>query len=196
MAAASRSRLNTHDYLHSMKTQILSVTICLVGTLALAQQPLQPKSTITRDSLKTYQLNEIVIRDMSMEKFRRDFLGVILPAKPGIAIDYTPPRERSLSFNPAVGGPSWKSKKGPVSMLYDKFSRRAKTERKLAQRMAYNQTYSREWVAKITNLKDQQLTDFMIYCRPPTAMVLEGMEYDLVVYVRECLKNFLVEHKG
>lgn len=179
-----------------MKQKLLTATICLFGTLAWAQQPLQPKGIVVRDSMKTYQLNEIIIRDMSIEKFRRDFLSAILPVKPTVVIEYTAPKESRLGFNPATGGPSWKSKKGPFSALYDKYSRRAKTERKLAQRVAYDQVYSREWVAKITNLKDQQLTDFMTYCRPPTDLVLEGMEYDLTVYVRDCLKNFLADHKG
>jgi len=51
--------------------------------------------------------------------------------------------------------------------------------------------FNRSYVANITKLKDQDLTDFMTYYRPGYFIVTTATEYEFITYIRNSLKRYL-----
>jgi len=51
--------------------------------------------------------------------------------------------------------------------------------------------FNRSYVANITKLKDQDLTDFMTHYRPGYFIVTTATEYEFITYIRNSLKRYL-----
>jgi hypothetical protein len=154
-------------------------------------------------------LNEVVIKGWTESRFKQEFLKLNIAEKPIIEIK-TPAELVGVSignigrmgYDYATLAPKM-TLKGPISALYGKFSKDAKNERKLQQfnqaelnRKRYQSRMDPVWVARITDLKEERLTAFMKFCNLPEKLVLESSEYDLIVAIRGCLKDFLVQEKG
>ncbi|MBC8111068.1 MAG: carboxypeptidase-like regulatory domain-containing protein [Verrucomicrobia bacterium] len=86
---------------------------------------------------------------------------------------------------------------GPISLLYDAFSKRAKEKRlvavlleKDAKEKAYQARLNPDYVSELTGFYGSELDEFMAFCQPPTDFVLAAEEYDLVVAIVDCQKKF------
>jgi hypothetical protein len=175
---------------------IYLIISCLSVHLVQSQALMQPKS-LKPDTLRTIQLKEVKVFGMTIERFKQTFMALELPPKPVVKLDLPPPEKfRQLSADPWSGGLKWQSKVGPFTYFWRKWSRFANNERKYNAKVAYDKKFSREWVSKITGLKDAHLSAFLRYCRPPKELVLEGTEYDLVLYIHEYLAPFLAQQKA
>ena len=85
----------------------------------------------------------------------------------------------------------------PISFLANKFGKRAKIERKFNeakredQRINYlNSKYNKEIVSRITGLKDQDLDNFMEYCKLSDRFIDDANEYEIIVAINKCYKGF------
>ncbi len=59
------------------------------------------------------------------------------------------------------------------------------------QQDVINFRFNRSYVGKITKLKDQELTDFMIKYRPGYYTVTTATEYEFITYIRNNLRRYL-----
>lgn len=154
------------------------------------------------------QLNEVVIKGWTESRFKEEFLKLSIAEKPVIEIKTAPELVGQQLGNIGRMGYDYTTLapkmtlKGPVSALYGKFSKEAKTERKLQQlnqaeinKQRYQSRLDPIWISRITDLKEERLTAFLKFCKLPEAFVLEATEYDLIVAIRGCLKEFLVQEQ-
>lgn len=155
------------------------------------------------------QLNEVVIKGWTESRFKEEFLKLnIHNNKPVIVIKAAPELVGKQLGNVGRMGYDYKTLapkmtlKGPVSALYGKFSKEAKNERKLQQfnqaesnKQRYSARLDPVWISRITDLKEERLTAFLKFCKLPETFVLEASEYDLIVAIRGCLKEFLVQEQ-
>ncbi|GAB3268587.1 hypothetical protein GCM10027347_38120 [Larkinella harenae] len=153
-------------------------------------------------------LNEVVIKGWTESRFKEEFLKLDIADKRVIDIKTAPDLVGKSLGNVGRMGYDYTTlapkltMKGPVSALYGKFSKEAKNERKLLQlnqaevnKQRYHSRLDPVWVSRITDLKEERLTAFLAFCKLPEKFVLEATEYDLIVAIRGCLKDFLVQEK-
>ncbi|RRB03765.1 carboxypeptidase-like regulatory domain-containing protein [Larkinella rosea] len=154
-------------------------------------------------------LNEVVIKGWTESRFKQEFMKLNIAPKPVIEIKTAPElvgvslgNVGRMGYDYATLAPKM-TLKGPISALYGRFSKEAKNEKKLQQfnqaelnKKRYQARLDPIWISRITELKEERLTAFMQFCKLPEKFVLEANEYDLIVAIRGCLKDFLVQEKG
>lgn len=150
-------------------------------------------------------LDEVVVKAWTESRFKQEFLKAQVPEKVKISIEVPPGLYGIPMGNFGTMGHDYATLtpkmtiKGPISTLYDKFSREAKNKKRLAKfqqtefrRKQYQQKMDTLWLSRITDLKGERLTSFLRFCNLSETFVLSVDEYELVVAVRGCLKEFLV----
>ena len=87
--------------------------------------------------------------------------------------------------------------RGPVSALYNVFSKEAKEQKKLAayrtekhDQKIIESKYNPEVVKHLTDLSDEEVKAFMAWCIFEDTFILETSEYDLAIAVLACLDEF------
>ncbi|WP_128547442.1 carboxypeptidase-like regulatory domain-containing protein [Larkinella soli] len=170
--------------------------------------PAEDQELIVRLVQDVKTLNEVVIKGWTESKFKQEFMKLNLPDKP--VIDIRMPVEPVIMLGNAgrIGADPVSlapkiSLKGPVSALYDAFSRQAKMERKLQElqkaegrKQQYRNRLDPVWISRITDLKGERLAAFLKFCQLPEPFVLTSTDYDLIVAIKGCLKDFLVQEKS
>jgi len=84
---------------------------------------------------------------------------------------------------------------GPITALYDAFSKEGKSKRKLESLESQDQKkvvaarrYNAKVVQQITSFKtDKEIQDFMLYCNLSVDFIVSSTEYDLYKAINECL---------
>ncbi len=144
---------------------------------------------------KVYQLNEITIRPYSEKQFKKDLLGLQLPDQPDLQLPQIP-RFATVSDVARSGGVGG-GVSGPITKLYDRFSKEGKSKRKLTELMkndnrqrVYKAKMNPDFVAKVTGLQAEELEKFMAYCKLAEDFVVESDEYTLASAIQDCLKTF------
>ncbi|MCA6075321.1 carboxypeptidase-like regulatory domain-containing protein [Fulvivirga sedimenti] len=86
---------------------------------------------------------------------------------------------------------------GPFSFFHNKFSREAKASRKLEKDIAtYDYTkilkakYNEQVVMQLTGLPEDEVEEFMNFCKIDEAYIYSATEYDIALLVSDCLKKF------
>ena len=90
----------------------------------------------------------------------------------------------------------------PISLLYNSFSKRAKSEKKLqsltqSDRSAniMKQKYNRELVKKLTGLKEgEKLKSFLDYCEPSFEFIMKSSDYEVAMLILHRYEIFLLNH--
>lgn len=85
----------------------------------------------------------------------------------------------------------------PITGLYMLFSKEGKSLRKLNRvleeekitSVAYKK-FNREIVARITGLSGEQLNQFMVFCKPDNAFLVQSSEYEVYKKISDCLTEF------
>jgi hypothetical protein len=153
-------------------------------------------------SPKTYQLQEVDVRAIPTENtFKKDFLSLNLPDQPQLAL----PSVRGLKLAEGIytiptGGIAIS---GPFSFFYNKFSQEAREIKRAngvfsneARKKAYEAKFNVQLVHRVTGLKDQELEEFMKYCKLSEAQVLNANnEYEIVLAINDCYKSFVETRK-
>lgn len=92
---------------------------------------------------------------------------------------------------------------GPITALYDAFSKAGKSKRKYESLVARDQRkifaarrYNAEVVRRITSFKtDKEIQDFMLYCNLSVDFILNSSEYELYKTILDCLLAYNAVHK-
>jgi hypothetical protein len=93
---------------------------------------------------------------------------------------------------------------GPISALYDAFSKEGKSRRKYEELLKYDQKkvvaarrYNAEVVKLITHFtSDKEIQDFMLYCNLSVDFIISSSEYDLYKAVHDCLLAYNEANTG
>ena len=144
-----------------------------------------------RLSERTYQLENVTVFAFKDEaSFKRAVL----------ALDDIPEESEKIVVPGSYQGEPVKKKASiasPLSFVLDRFSKRAKYERQVQQARqdaAYQKTlakkYNREMVGEITGLAEDRLDAFMLYCQINDAFVERSNEYDIILAINQCYRNF------
>ncbi|WP_221393740.1 carboxypeptidase-like regulatory domain-containing protein [Dyadobacter sp. NIV53] len=149
-------------------------------------------------------LNEVVVKAWTESRFKQEFLKAEVPEKVKISIE-APPGIWGIPMGDfgrmghdyATLTPKM-TVKGPISIVYDKFSKEAKNKKRLAKaqqaeirRKQYQQKMDTLWLSRVTDLKGERLGSFLKFCNLSETFVLSVDEYELTVAVRGCLREFL-----
>lgn len=91
----------------------------------------------------------------------------------------------------------------PISFLYDRFSRKAKMDRMYADLMQNQgevsrlaKKYNPEIVQRLTNLEDNQLEDFMVYCSFTYYTLVTSSDYEIEQMIVAKFSQYKKEHGG
>jgi hypothetical protein len=83
---------------------------------------------------------------------------------------------------------------GPFSILYDQFSKEARSKRTYAELMRKDKAdkrYNRIVVSRITGLKDEdEIIKFMHFCSLQIKFILESTDYELYAAILDCYHDF------
>lgn len=108
-------------------------------------------------------------------------------------IQKEPEAQRRLTTDQALG-----MAESPISLLYELFSKRAASLRKLAvlqqqdrRRELADYRFNKPYVQDITGLPDgPRLDDFYAYCRPSDEFILRATDYALMNHVRTAWRDY------
>ena len=149
-------------------------------------------------------LDEVVVKAWTESRFKQEFLKAEVPEKVKISVE-APPGTWGIAMGDfgrmghdyTTLAPKM-TVKGPISILYDKFSREAKNKKKLVKlqqaefrREQYQRKMDTLWLSRVTDLKGERLGNFLRFCALSETFVLSVDEYELTVAIRGCLKDFL-----
>jgi hypothetical protein len=92
---------------------------------------------------------------------------------------------------------------GPITALYDAFSKEGKSKRKLETLVNQDQKkvvaarrYNAKVIQQITTFKtDKEIQDFMLFCNLSVDFIVSSTEYDLYKAIIECLFAYNAEKK-
>lgn len=161
---------------------------------AINQQDVRPLYEVTIEmNFKTYELAPVkVTAYKDLESLKRGILdlNVETPKKevelklPGVTY-YTPTGEPKMTV------------RGPITALYNKFSKEAKEKKKLSafkldaqQYKILDDRYNVDVVKRITQLNDEGARRFMEWCKFEDDFILGATEYELTVAMLKCLDEF------
>lgn len=140
----------------------------------------------------TYELDAVQIHALKDEAaFKQEILNLRLPEEKKIIIPgtYDGPRDPNARFALA---------RGPLSTVQNMFSKEAKELKKYQEvirdyprEKAIAAKYNSDIVREITGLKDEELNDFMLFCKVPDDFILTANEYEIVLAVNNCYKDFI-----
>ncbi len=84
-----------------------------------------------------------------------------------------------------------------IDALWDLFSKEGKSKRKVADLQVNDiktfyadLRYNKQIVAQITHLPEDDLDDFMVFCKPTQDFILRATDYELTFKVLKCLGEF------
>jgi len=94
--------------------------------------------------------------------------------------------------------------KGPITALYNAFSKEAKSKRKYELLTFQDQKkkiatykYNPELIRRVTSFKtDKDIEDFMHYCNFTVDFILASSEYDLIKAIEDCLLSYNAPKKN
>lgn len=91
----------------------------------------------------------------------------------------------------------------PVSLLYEMFSKEGKSRRRLAvtiqkdRKTDYaNMRFNPQLVARMTNLKGQEIDKFMTFCSFSEDFILQASDYELALETFKCLRVYQQQKNG
>ena len=143
-----------------------------------------------RLSEKTYQLENVTVFAFRDEAaFKRAVLALDdlpKPEKVVIPGSYRGPRREKKA---SIGS--------PISFIFDRFSKRAKYERQVQQarqeatyQKVLSKKFNRAMIEEITGLNDERLDEFILFCRLEDRFIEESNEYDIIVAINQCYRDF------
>ena len=93
---------------------------------------------------------------------------------------------------------------GPITALYEAFSKTAKSQRKFEELVKDDQKrevaarrYNAEVVKQVTHFtSDKEIQDFMIFCNLSIDFIIRSSEYDLYLAIHDCLLAYNESNKN
>lgn len=166
--------------------------------LTLVENEIDSKDYYIRILLyqSSYELAPVNIYAFKDEAgFKQDILNMEVPepANPKIIIPGAhqgPVTSRDLNGGFSLGS--------PISSVVNVFSKEAKELRKYQKvlkdaprQKTLHEKYNLEIVEEITGLKDEELNQFMLFCKIPEDYIIKANDYEIILAVNACYKEFL-----
>jgi hypothetical protein len=136
-------------------------------------------------------LQELVVKDRKLSELHkeiRDFLANPNDSK-AIRNEILKSMLNTNTSQPGIGI--------SIDALYEMFSKEGKTNRKLADMQFQDAKsfyadlkYNKQVVAQVTHLQDEDLDDFMVFCKPTQDFILNATDYELTFKILKCLGDF------
>lgn len=156
----------------------------------LPYKVLSIKVTMIND---TFLLTETIIRAFpaTYEQFKKEFVALKLKKNPNEKLFA---KIMDKQYNPKGGIVM----KGPISAIYDAFSREGKLKRKMAElqyqdnlrEMVYDKI-PKDLLIKAYHQKDEAaLEQFLEFCQLPENLIINGSTYDLLVFMNQCYQRY------
>lgn len=170
-------------------------------SLTLVENEIDSKDYYIRILLdqSSYELAPVNIYAFKDEAgFKQDILNMEAPepANPKIIIPGShqgPVTSRDLNGGFSLGS--------PISSVVNVFSKEAKELRKYQKvlkeaprQKTLHEKYNIEIVEEITGLKDEELNQFMLFCKIPEDYILKANDYEIILAVNACFKEFQSEN--
>jgi predicted CopG family antitoxin len=147
----------------------------------------------------TVQLREIAIHPWpaTLSKLKQEFMKVEVE-DPADEIDLHLPSMADIkAMNRTPGEPGQiglYSGSSPISLLYNQFSREAKSRKlysEVLKREKAEKRYNRSVVARVTGLKnDEEILKFMEFCALQVKFILESSDYELYAAILNCYEDY------
>jgi hypothetical protein len=159
---------------------------------------LEHQKIIIELSVKSYELESVnVMAYKNYDSFKKAVVDLDIPNeekgfKLGIPSDaHIYENKGNSTMTPHM------SITGPISALYNAFSKEAKEKRKLVsyrqksmEQKIIESRYNHEVVKRLTNLNDEGVKRFMEWCKFEDDFILKATEYDLSVAMLKCLDEY------
>ncbi|MEX0965829.1 MAG: carboxypeptidase-like regulatory domain-containing protein [Bacteroidia bacterium] len=131
--------------------------------------------------------------------FRQKFINLDLPDTTSYSPLQIPGMKKGAVAQDPAGGIAIQ---GPISLLYNQFSKQYREIKKLGKLQKEDQRaaqitakYSREYVTRITGLEGERLTAFMAFCDVKDEFVLSASQLEIADRIEECHENFKKEQQ-
>jgi hypothetical protein len=201
-----------------MLKRLITVILCLYALTSFAQKVAaeypRPDSTRTLDQLFNPNPGTIIPADnfykyylqtktinpgdsvhtmwpATYEEFKKAFIALEVE-DPLANLDLHLPSPAEMR-NLAYGGYIAVSK-GPVSMLYDQFSKEARAKRIYADLLKKERAavrYNNVLITRITGIKDEdKIREFIDFCALPVQFILNSSDYEIYAAIMNCYEVF------
>ena len=131
--------------------------------------------------------------------FKKEFLDLKLKDEP-VSLYLKQLREELLSQRYANNNGGGVVFSGPISSIYNAFSKEVQSQEKYNKIIAYepsqhiiNTKYNFEKVQQWTGLKENELTKFVLFCNFKDSFILYASDYELIDSVRHKLIEFMIK---
>jgi len=141
--------------------------------------------------LQPFMLQELVVKDKKLSDLHKEIQDFLANPNDSKAIrnEILKSMLNTNTSQPGIGI--------SIDALYDMFSKEGKVNRKLADMQFQDAKsfyadlkYNKQVVAQITHLQDEDLEDFMVFCKPTQEFILNATDYELTFKILKCLGDF------
>ncbi len=141
--------------------------------------------------LQPFMLQELVVKDKKLSELHKEIQDFLANPNDSKAIrnEILKSMLNTNTSQPGIGI--------SIDALYDMFSKEGKVNRKLADMQFQDAKsfyadlkYNKQVVAQITHLQEEDLADFMVFCKPTQDFILNATDYELTFKILKCLGDF------
>jgi len=141
--------------------------------------------------LQPFMLQELVVKDKKLSDLHKEIQDFLANPNDSKAIrnEILKSMLNTNTSQPGIGI--------SIDALYDMFSKEGKVNRKLADMQFQDAKsfyadlkYNKQVVAQITHLQEEDLADFMVFCKPTQDFILNATDYELTFKILKCLGDF------
>lgn len=140
---------------------------------------------------KIYKIDEIIVRPYAnFSDFKYAFINLNLQ-KDNFAVNLNLPE---IQADPRVrygNGQIGLVIEGPITKLYEKYSRKGKANTHYRELVAIAPRYNKEIVKRVTGLKDEsEILSFMFFCDLSYDFIQAATDYEIVTAINECYEEY------
>ncbi len=149
------------------------------------------KNPVFEVKLQPFMLQELVVRDKKLSDIHKEIQDFLANPNDSKAIrnELLKSMLNSNTTQPGIGI--------SIDALYQMFSKEGKMNRKLADMQFQDAKsfyadlkYNKQVVAQITSLGQEDLDDFMEFCKPSQDFILHATDYELTFKILNCVGEF------
>ncbi|MCP9763494.1 carboxypeptidase-like regulatory domain-containing protein [Lacihabitans soyangensis] len=149
------------------------------------------RNPVLEVKLQPFMLQELVVKDRKLSDLHKEIKDFLANPNDSKAIrnEILKSMLNTNTSQPGIGI--------SIDALYEMFSKEGKMNRKLADMQFQDAKsfyadlkYNKQVVAQITHLQDEDLDDFMVFCKPTQDFILNATDYELTFKILKCLGDF------
>lgn len=141
--------------------------------------------------LQPFMLQELLVKDKKLNELHKEIQDFLSNPNDSKAIR-NEILKRMLNTNTSQPGIGIS-----IDALWDMFSKEGKVNRKLADMQFMDAKsfyadlkYNKQIVAQVTHLNEDDVSDFMVFCKPTQDFILNATDYELTFKILKCLGEF------